>query len=66
MNASPLKIKKQVKSALRDDVLRAAVRMSTRTALDKRQKLVDAMPEWEDLRRALHAAKRDVVEHLDR
>lgn len=66
MELTPTKIKAYVKNALLDGNLKTAVDRATQTALTKRQDKVDHMPYWEDLRHAAHAAKREVMEHLDR
>jgi len=64
MNSSPLKIKEYIKSALADDRLRQAVDKATSSSLSTRQKQVDAIPYWQELRYKAHAIKKDVIENL--
>ena len=65
MNLEPVKTKKYIKEALKDDRLREAVDKATQTALAKRQAKVDQMPYWQDLRHKANAIKKQVMENLD-
>ena len=64
MHTTPKKTKKYIKKALADDLLRKAVDKATSSSLLTRQKLVDQMPYWEELRFKAHAIKKDVMENL--
>lgn len=64
MELTPLRMKKYIKQALRDDLLRAATKKSAETAVESRQNVVDQISYWEDLRLKAHAIKKEVVENL--
>ena len=65
MDLTPAKIKKYTKEALHDDRLRKAVDKATETSVQSRQKVVDQIPYWQDLRDKAHSIKKEVVENLD-
>lgn len=65
MGRSTLRVKENIRQALGDDLLRAAVRKATATAVDSRQRVMEVTPYWELLRRRLHGYKKEVIEHLD-
>jgi len=65
METTPVKIKKYIRSALKDPQMRTAVKKAAETAVQSRQKCVDEIPYWEDLRLKTHSIKKDVMEHLD-
>lgn len=65
MELTPSKMKKYIKQALKDDLMRAATKNSAETAVQSRQNVVDQIPFWEDLRLKTHAIKKEVMEHLD-
>lgn len=64
MQTTPLKVKKYIKKALSDNLLRKAVNKATSSSLITRKKLVDQIPYWEELRLKTHAIKKDVMENL--
>ena len=64
MHTTPNKTKKYIKKALADDLLRKAVDKATSSSLLTRQKLVDQMPYWDELRLKAHAIKKDMMENL--
>jgi len=61
----PKRSKRYIRQALRNERLRGAVAKATQLAVDKRQRLVDDTPYWEDLRRHVYGLKRSVIENLD-
>ncbi len=64
MEVSPKYIKRYVKEALSDDLLRQAVLKATATAVTKRQERVDETPYWELLRQRARSYKKEIVDHL--
>ena len=64
MHLSPLKTKKYVKAALKDERVRKAVDKATQTVINARKHVIDQIGYWEDLRLKNHAMKRDVIENL--
>ncbi|MBN2029859.1 iron-sulfur cluster-binding protein [bacterium] len=64
--ASPKYIKKYVRQALKDAVLRSAVDNATQSTVEARQEIIDQIPHWEGLRQKCHAIKKEVIDHLDR
>jgi L-lactate dehydrogenase complex protein LldF len=65
MELQASKTKTYIKAALKDNALRDAVDKATQTALQKRAEKVEQNPFWEELRKLGHAAKRQIMEHLD-
>ena len=51
--------------ALRDEQLRRNLRNATTTIRDKRARVVEEVPDWEELREAARLVKADVVANLD-
>jgi len=64
MKVSPLKIKKYISQSLHNQQLRQAVDKATDSSLITRQKVVDQIPYWEELRFKTHAIKKEVIENL--
>ncbi|WP_131113945.1 lactate utilization protein B [Lichenihabitans psoromatis] len=54
------------RDALRDSQLRRNIGKATNTIRAKRKAVVAEMPDWQDLRDAGYAIKRDTLRHLDR
>ena len=65
MQISPLQTKKLIGKALADLPLRKAVDNAINSSIASRQKIVDQIPYWEDLRTKTHSIKRIVIENLD-
>ncbi len=65
MKTSPLQTKELIHDALQNTDLRRAVDKATDSSTESRQKIVDQIPYWEELRSKAHLIKKDVVEHLD-
>jgi len=65
MELQASKTKAYIKEALKNDTMRKAVDNATQTALRKRAEKVAQSPAWEDFRKLAHAAKRQIMEHLD-
>ena len=53
------------RAALADTQLRRNLGTATSTIRAKRERVVAELPDWEDLRRAGHACKAEVMRHLD-
>lgn len=64
MQTTPVKTKDYIKEALCDGQLRAAVDKATTSSVETRQKVVDLIPYWEELRQKGHSIKLDVMENL--
>jgi L-lactate dehydrogenase complex protein LldF len=64
LHISPLQTKTLIGEALIDLPLRKAVDSATDSSIASRQKIVNQIPYWEDLRTKAHAIKRDVIENL--
>lgn len=65
LKLSPIKSKKYAKQALQDTKLREAVAKATESSIKTRQKLVDEIPYWQDLRLKANSIKKNVMENLD-
>lgn len=65
MTTSPLQTKELIHDALLNADVRRAVDKATDSSKESRQKIVDQIPYWEDLRSKGHSIKKDVIEHLD-
>jgi len=65
MNLSPLKVKKYIREALKNEKLKAAVDKATQTTLQKRKDKKDQIPYWEELSHRAHHIKKHVIENLD-
>ena len=65
MELQASKTKIYIQKALKDSALRDAVDKATQTALQRRAEKVEQNPYWEELRHLGHAAKRQILEHLD-
>ena len=66
MHTSPLQTKELIKDALRNSDVRAAVDKATDSSILSRQKIIDQIPYWENLRSKAHSIKKDVIENLDK
>lgn len=66
MNTSPSHTKELISNALRNADLRAAVMKATDSTKESRQRIVDQIPYWEELRSKAHSIKKDVIENLDK
>lgn len=64
MQISPLQTKTLIGEALVDLPLRKAVDSATNSSIASRQKIVDQIPYWEDLRTKAHSIKSNVMENL--
>ncbi len=65
MHTQNLNIKKHVDEALADSKLRKAVFNATTSTAVTRQKTIDTIPYWEELRTKTNEIKKDVIENLD-
>ncbi len=63
---APSKTKKLIKEALGNGALRSAVFKATESSALSRQKIIDQIPYWEDLRDKAHLIKKDVIENLSK
>ena len=66
MVVSPLHTKELIKDVLQNSNVRKAVINATDSSVMSRQKIVDQIPYWEDLRSKAHSIKKDVIENLDK
>jgi len=66
MNTSPKHSKELIRAALADGNLRAAVGKATGSTVESRQKIIDGIPYWEQLREKVYSIKKDVIENLDK
>jgi L-lactate dehydrogenase complex protein LldF len=66
MNVSPLQTKKLIKDALQNSSVRTAVLNATDSSVLSRQKIIDQIPYWQDIRSKAHSIKKDVIENLDK
>ena len=66
MSVSPLKTKELIDSALHNADVRKAVEKATDSSVLSRQKIIDQIPYWQDLRSKAHSIKKNVIENLDR
>ena len=62
---SPLNIKENVAEALSDDSLKKAVLNATLSSLDSREKIIEEIPYWEELRQKTNNIKADLINNLD-
>lgn len=66
MVVSPLQTKGLIKDALKNSSVRLAVLNATDSSVISRQKIIDQIPYWQDLRSKAHSIKKDVIENLDK
>jgi L-lactate dehydrogenase complex protein LldF len=66
MSSKTSQFKARAQNAVHDQELRIKITKATGTALLKRKKAVDELPEWETLRRQGHEIRKEVIGNIDR
>ncbi len=66
MKTTPLKTKKYAKKAVKDQRLKEALFSATESTMESRQKIIDQLPYWEQLRQKAHDIKKQTIENLDK
>lgn len=66
MKTTPLKTKKYAKKAVKDQELKKALLFATASTVESRQKIIDELPYWEQLRAKAHDIKKQTIENLDK
>ena len=66
MKTTPLKTKKYAKMAVKDQRLKEAIFSATKSTVESRQKIIDQLPYWDELRQKAHDIKKQTIENLDK